>query len=193
MGVRPALGWKGRARRCGPHRRPSGRAPQATGSATIPSDRYLYGLTADLSVVENFGLAGLAAGRYGSWWVASGQDARRHRSPPSPPSRSRAAGRGRAPAFLSGGNAQKLVLARELSGGAGILVAHSPTRGLDVRACAAIQSQLLEARDRGAAILLISEDLDEVLDLSDRVGVLNRGRIVGEFARPADRTRRSDG
>ena len=56
-----------------------------------------------------------------------------------------------------------------------------------MRACAAVQSQLLEARDRGAAVLLISEDLDEVLDLSDRIGVLNRGRIVGEFERPANR------
>ncbi len=185
MGVRPATGGSvalDGADRTAAH--PGER--RRGGLGTIPADRYLYGLTADLSVAENFGLAGLAAGRYGRWWVASGRMRGDTEAAITafeiqgggPATRSR---------LLSGGNAQKLVLARELSGGAGILVAHSPTRGLDLRACAAVQSQLLEARDRGAAVLLISEDLDEVLDLSDRVGVLNRGRIVGEFARPADR------
>ncbi len=185
MGVRPAL--RGTVSLDGKDRTAAHPGERRKGGlGTVPSDRYLYGLTADLSVAENFGLAGLAAGRYGSWWVASARMrgdteaaiADFEIQGGGPATRSR---------LLSGGNAQKLVLARELSGGAGILVAHSPTRGLDVRACAAVQSQLLEARDRGAAVLLISEDLDEVLDLSDRIGVLNRGRIVGEFARPADR------
>ena len=185
MGVRPAL--QGTVSLDGEDRTAAHPGERRKGGlGTVPSDRYLYGLTADLSVAENFGLAGLAAGRYGSWWVASARMrgdteaaiADFEIQGGGPATRSR---------LLSGGNAQKLVLARELSGGAGILVAHSPTRGLDVRACAAVQSQLLEARDRGAAVLLISEDLDEVLDLSDRIGVLNRGRIVGEFARPADR------
>jgi simple sugar transport system ATP-binding protein len=89
--------------------------------------------------------------------------------------------------LLSGGNAQKLVLARELAGTPAVILAHSPTRGLDVRACAAVHAHLRAARDQGAAVLLISEDLDEVLALSDRIGVMNRGRIVAEFARPADR------
>ena len=185
MGVRPAL--HGTVALDGEDRTAAHPGERRKGGlGTIPADRYLYGLTADLSVAENFGLAGLAAGRYGGWWVASGRMrddteaaiAAFEIQGGGPATRSR---------LLSGGNAQKLVLARELSGGAGILVAHSPTRGLDVRACAAVQNQLLEARGRGAAVLLISEDLDEVLDLSDRVGVLNRGRIVGEFARPADR------
>lgn len=185
MGVRPAL--RGTVSLDGEDRTAAHPGERRKGGlGTVPSDRYLYGLTADLSVAENFGLAGLAAGRYGTWWVASARMrgdtetaiADFEIQGGGPATRSR---------LLSGGNAQKLVLARELSGGAGILVAHSPTRGLDVRACAAVQSQLLEARDRGAAVLLISEDLDEVLDLSDRIGVLNRGRIVGEFARPADR------
>ena len=89
--------------------------------------------------------------------------------------------------LLSGGNAQKLVLARELRGDARLLVVHSPTRGLDVRACAAVHRVLMEARDRGAGVVLISEDLDEIFKISDRIGVINRGRIVGEFAAPADR------
>jgi len=68
-----------------------------------------------------------------------------------------------------------------------VVVAHSPSRGLDVRACAAVHQRLIAARERGAAIVLISEDLDEVLSLSDRIGVMSRGAIVGEFERPADR------
>ncbi|MDP7342561.1 MAG: ABC transporter ATP-binding protein, partial [Alphaproteobacteria bacterium] len=89
--------------------------------------------------------------------------------------------------LLSGGNAQKLVLAREMSGESTVLLAHSPTRGLDVRACAAVHEYLREACKRNVAILLISEDLDEVLAVSDRIGVINRGRLVGEFDLPVDR------
>ena len=89
--------------------------------------------------------------------------------------------------LLSGGNAQKLVIAREFSRAPEVVVAHSPSRGLDARACAAVHQSLIAARERGAAIVLISEDLDEVLSLSDRIGVMSRGAIVGEFERPADR------
>jgi ABC-type uncharacterized transport system ATPase subunit len=89
--------------------------------------------------------------------------------------------------LLSGGNAQKLVIAREFSRNPSVVVAHSPSRGLDARACNAVHQRLLAARDRGIAVVLISEDLDEVLSLSDRIGVMTRGRIVAEFQRPADR------
>ena len=90
-------------------------------------------------------------------------------------------------ALLSGGNAQKLIIAREFTRNPKVIVAHSPSRGLDVRACAAVHERLLKARSAGAAILLISDDLDEVLNLSDRIGVMTRGRIAAEFAAPADR------
>jgi simple sugar transport system ATP-binding protein len=90
-------------------------------------------------------------------------------------------------ALLSGGTAQKLLLARELGQCPRVIVAHSPSRGLDVRACTAVHERLLTARDAGAAVLLISEDLDEILSLSDRIGVIARGRIVAEFKAPADR------
>jgi simple sugar transport system ATP-binding protein len=90
-------------------------------------------------------------------------------------------------ALLSGGNAQKLIIAREFTRNPKVIVAHSPSRGLDVRACAAVHERLLKARAGGAAILLISDDLDEVLNLSDRIGVMTRGRIAAEFEAPADR------
>jgi len=85
-----------------------------------------------------------------------------------------------AAAKLSGGNLQKVILAREISGGPRLIIAMQPTRGLDVGAIESIQKLLLEQRSNQAAILLISEELDELLELSDRVAVIYEGRIVGE-------------
>jgi simple sugar transport system ATP-binding protein len=82
--------------------------------------------------------------------------------------------------LLSGGNLQRLILAREISSQPRLLVAVHPTRGLDVGATEAVHRLLLEQREAGAAILLISEDLDEVLALSDRIAVMYEGQIVGE-------------
>ncbi len=78
---------------------------------------------------------------------------------------------------LSGGNMQKLVLARVLSKKPKVILAHQPTWGLDVGATAYVHEQLLEARQRGAGILLISEDLDELLELSDRIQVIYHGQL----------------
>ena len=80
---------------------------------------------------------------------------------------------------LSGGNIQRLILARELSGDPWLIVAAHPTQGLDVSATEQIHSLLLNRRDRSAGILLVSEDLDEILALSDRIAVMYEGRIVG--------------
>lgn len=82
---------------------------------------------------------------------------------------------------LSGGNAQKLLAGRELSGDKSAVVAVNPTQGLDVKAAAAVRERLLQARDDGLAVLLISADLDEVVLLSDRIVVLYEGSVVGEF------------
>jgi general nucleoside transport system ATP-binding protein len=84
---------------------------------------------------------------------------------------------------LSGGNIQKLVLARELSRAPQVLIAAQPTRGVDIGATEYIHHRLLDERERGAAILLISEDLDEILALSDRIAVMYEGRIVGILPR----------
>jgi ABC-type uncharacterized transport system ATPase subunit len=81
--------------------------------------------------------------------------------------------------LLSGGNMQKLLLAREISENPILLVAVHPTRGLDVGATEFVRRKLLDARDSGAAVLLISEDLDEILTISDRIGVIYEGEIVG--------------
>jgi ABC-type uncharacterized transport system ATPase subunit len=90
--------------------------------------------------------------------------------------------------LLSGGNQQKLLLARELSGKPRLIVAVHPTRGVDVGATVTIHRLLREQRRRGAAILLISEDLDELLALGDRIAVVYGGRIMGTVdAAGADR------
>ena len=81
---------------------------------------------------------------------------------------------------LSGGNLQKVVLGREFSGRPSVLVAASPTRGLDVAAIASVHGYLRDAAADGMAILLISEDLDEILGLAHRVAVLYEGELVGE-------------
>lgn len=79
---------------------------------------------------------------------------------------------------LSGGNQQKVVLARELSGNPSVIIAMHPTRGLDVGAAEYVQQKLIEARDRGAAVLLVSTELLEVLSLSDRVAVMYEGSLL---------------
>ena len=85
---------------------------------------------------------------------------------------------------LSGGNAQKVILAREIDDSARLIIAAQPTRGLDVGATAFVWKALREAKDRGCGILLISSDLDELFDISDRVVVMLSGRISGEFMPP---------
>jgi len=89
---------------------------------------------------------------------------------------------------LSGGNQQKVVVARELSEDLRLLLVSQPTRGLDVGSIEFIHSQIVARRDAGAAVLLVSAELDEILSLSDRIGVLYRGRLVAVMDR-ADATR----
>ena len=82
---------------------------------------------------------------------------------------------------LSGGNQQKVVLAREIDGDPKVLIAAQPTRGLDVGAIEFVHRRLVEQRDAGRAVFLVSLELEEILSLSDRILVIYEGRIVGEF------------
>ena len=82
---------------------------------------------------------------------------------------------------LSGGNQQKLIVARELSRNVKLVVAAQPTRGIDVGSIEYIHKRIVEARDRGVGVLIVSTELDEILALSDRILVMYRGRIAGEF------------
>ena len=88
--------------------------------------------------------------------------------------------------YLSGGNLQRVILAREISAGPGLMIAMQPTRGLDVGAIEGVQRLLLDLRQSGTAVLLVSEELDEIIALADRIAVLYEGQIVGEFTGIAD-------
>ena len=85
---------------------------------------------------------------------------------------------------LSGGNAQKVILAREIDADASLVIAAQPTRGLDIGATAFVWQALRASRDRGCGVLLISSDLDELFDIADRVVVMLSGRIAAEFSAP---------
>ena len=158
---------------------------RAHGVAHIPEDRHARAMVGAMTVEENLALGQQREAPFarGPWVDASGRRARAEelvkRYDVRPP-------RTDLPmASLSGGNQQKVVLGRELSMAPRLLVAVQPTRGLDVAALTAIHARLLEARDAGAAVLLISLDLDEVLALSDRVYVLASGRVTLELPRGA--------
>ncbi|MEG0457768.1 MAG: ABC transporter ATP-binding protein, partial [Oscillospiraceae bacterium] len=81
---------------------------------------------------------------------------------------------------LSGGNAQKVIIAREFSANPDVLIASQPTRGVDIGSIEFIYNQLLRLRDEGKAILLVSSELSEIMSLSDRIIVMYKGKIVGE-------------
>jgi general nucleoside transport system ATP-binding protein len=158
------------------------------GVASIPADRHSYGIAGSLPIVDNFAIGMIHTGRYGSWAHVHRKTMNKEAAEAVRDFDVQGVRRLRQKAgLLSGGNAQKLVLAREFSRSPAIIVAHSPSRGLDVRATAAVHARLLAARAAGAAVVLISEDLDEVLRLADRIGVMTRGKIVAEFSAPADR------
>jgi simple sugar transport system ATP-binding protein len=149
--------------------------------AHVPEDRAAVGSVPNLSVAENLILKSFHRAPIASGWAidraAVHQNAVRlvgkyDVATPTVDTPVR---------MLSGGNLQKLILARETSGQAELMIAVHPTRGLDVGATEFVHQLLIAQRDAGAAILLISEDLDELLALSDRLAVLYEGHIVGEM------------
>jgi simple sugar transport system ATP-binding protein len=161
---------------------------RGAGVAAIPADRYVFALAGQLSIVENYAVGEIHTGRYGGWsWLRRRRMAADATAAIAAFDVQGVRGLSQKAALLSGGNAQKLVLARELGRQPSVIIAHSPSRGLDIQATAAVRARLLAASQAGAAVLLISDDLDEILSLSDRIGVMARGRIVAEFDAPADR------
>ena len=146
----------------------------------IPEDRIDTGLMMDLSVEENMILEDHSSSRFQRWGLMKSASIRRFSDKMIAAYDIKTAGREAETKSLSGGNLQKIMLARELAGQPAVIVAAQPTRGLDVGAMEYIHQRILQERARGAAILLISEDLDEVFNLSDRIVVLYEGSIMGE-------------
>jgi general nucleoside transport system ATP-binding protein len=146
----------------------------------VPEDRLRDALIEDFPLYENVYLRGAGRARGRVRWAAEREETARLMAGFD----IRAAGPLVSARTLSGGNQQRLALAREIGGAA--LVALNPTRGLDIQASAAIRDRLIAARDAGAAIVLYSSDLDEVLEIADRVLVLAQRR-VREIPAPFDR------
>ena len=158
------------------------RARRRAGLAIIPEDRNREGLSKTLTLWENIGANDYFAppNARAGWMHIGTVRARAHdyltrfdiRAPNENVELK----------TLSGGNAQKVVIARELGAQPKVLIAAQPTRGLDIGATRFVHEQLLALREAGVAVLLISADLDELLALSDRIAVLYGGRIVAQLA-----------
>lgn len=157
------------------------REVEAAGVSYVPEDRNERGLVVEMSTAENFILGehdrAPFAGRFGflrqdvieeNARTLSEQYDVRPRSTALPAK------------SYSGGNAQKIIVAREMRKGPKILVASQPTRGVDIGAIEFIHARIVEARDQGLAVLLVSADLGEVMNLSDRILVMYEGQVVGE-------------
>lgn len=149
----------------------------------IPEDRVTEGLILDFTVADNLILKNFSSHPFSNRGLLNDKEIKRYadelisefdvRTPS-----------GYTPAKnLSGGNLQKLVLARELSQAPHLLIAAQPTKGLDVGASEYIRKKLIEQRGKGTAILLVSEDLDELLALSDRIAVMYEGEVTGLIER----------
>lgn len=148
--------------------------------ARIPEDRMDTGLMVDLTVEENMILANHHSPRFCRWGLMNFREIRLFAEELIRTYDIRGPGPDAVTKSLSGGNLQKVMVARELAGRPKAVVASQPTRGLDVGAMENIHQRLLEERERGAAILLISEDLDEIFALSDRIAVIYEGEVIGE-------------
>jgi simple sugar transport system ATP-binding protein len=162
------------------------------GVARIPEDRHAVGVVGDLPVWENAVSERLRSPAFSRWGWVRRKAARAYADRIIRAFDVRGGGPAVPARALSGGNMQKLILGRALTQPSDVatnniandaatvprlIVAHQPTWGLDIGAVAYVQAQLIAARDAGAAVLLISDDLDEVLTLGDRVAVIHAGRL----------------
>jgi len=169
-----------------PITKPSVRARRRAGFGYVSADRKHEGLALDLSIADN-AIASPAMSRLSrAGWFSRSRvreavanvltaGAVRYGAESDPIS------------SLSGGNQQRVVIARELRERPTVLIASQPTRGVDIRGIGFIHEQLRAARDAGSAVVLFSEELDEIQQLADRVIVLHQGKVVGELGRGADR------
>jgi simple sugar transport system ATP-binding protein len=157
--------------------RPNPSAGIAAGAVGIPEDPRKEAVVDGMTVLEHMVLGGIRPARRGLGidWPAARTALDGHAAA----ARLEMAGPERVVSELSGGNVQRVMLARALGRPSDLVVASYPSRGLDVAMTRATQSLLLEAREAGAGVLMISEDLDELLEMSDRIAVMHDGHLVG--------------
>ena len=151
------------------------------GVAHIPEDRNRMGLIGEMSICDNLVLKNLHLRPYSSLrgWKINHKAIRRHAADLISEYDIRAISGEQGTCSLSGGNQQKVILAREMDCCPKLLVAVHPTRGLDIGASEFMHNAIVDARNRGCGVLVISADLDEILKLADRLAVIYEGRIIG--------------
>ena len=152
------------------------------GVSLIPADRTLVGTAPNLSVTDNVIMKNYDHAPIGQGWMVNAIEAGKYASGLKEAYDIMVPTVNTSVRLLSGGNLQKVILAREISSDPKLMIAVQPTRGLDVGAIESVQRLLLAQRENGAAILLISEELEELLSLSDRIYVIYEGEIMGEVA-----------
>jgi ABC-type uncharacterized transport system ATPase subunit len=157
------------------------------GCACIPEDRYLHGCAKQATLAETAIMAHQRQSQISSHGLLNPKGIRTFTQQLLDDYDVRNSGQEQKAGELSGGNIQKLIVAREIEQGSPLLIAAEPTRGVDIGAMEFIHNKLLEKRERGDAVLLISSELTEIMSLSDRIYVIYEGRAAGEF-RKADAT-----
>jgi ABC-type uncharacterized transport system ATPase subunit len=153
------------------------------GCGFVPEDRHERGLVLSMTLWENSVLGRQARREYsGAWGLLAIKKIKDLAVRLIKEFDVRARGISNEATTLSGGNQQKLILARELEGDPRLLIAQQPTRGLDVGAIEFVWKEILEQKEAGRAVLLISAELEEIYALSDRIVTLYEGRITGEYS-----------
>ncbi len=157
-----------------------GRSPKfiiAQGMGYVPEERNVEGIVPSMSIRENLVLKDIAKAPFSRFGLIDNRKIDRNADEMREKFDIRCSGISVAAGSLSGGNIQKVILAREISRGPKFLIAVYPIRGLDLGAAEFIHKQLLALRDSGVGILLISEELEEIINLSDRIAVIFKGQI----------------
>jgi len=156
-------------------------APHAVheaGISHVPEDREKHGLVANYTIADNLVLNQFDQAPFAKGWVRNLGEVAKNAEQLVEKFDIRTPSAFNNASSLSGGNKQKVVVARELSQDLPVLIAAQPTRGVDVGSIEFIHNQLISARDNGAGVLLVSAELDEILSLSDRIAVMSGGKIV---------------
>jgi ABC-type uncharacterized transport system ATPase subunit len=151
-----------------------------SGLGYVPEERMRDGVISDLTVAENLLLVGSRNRAFSRLGFLRRRVIRQHRQALVDSFAVKTPSLDTPVRNLSGGNIQKLIMARELSAEPRVLLVAQPTRGIDVGSAQYIHERLVEQRDQGSAVLIISEDLDEVMSISDRILVMYEGSIIGE-------------
>ena len=153
------------------------------GVSSIPADRQKHGLVLEFSVAENMILQNYAEPEFSHHGILNKENILKYASDAVEKYDIRPRGCALRPAgTLSGGNQQKVIIAREVNNNKDLLIAFNPTRGLDVGAIEYVHRYLVEQRNKGKAVLLISFELDEIISLSDRIDTIFDGKIVGSMS-----------